>query len=56
MTEMACSPQEAMEAEAMFADAIIRIDTISLDEQLTLTGNGVEMVFEALEAGSDAGS
>ena len=51
MTEMACSPQEAMEAEAMFADAIIRIDTISLDEQLTLTGNGVEMVFEAPEAG-----
>jgi len=56
MTEMACSPQKTMDAEAMFAEAIIRVDTISLDEQLTLTGNGVDMVFEALDPGSDPGS
>jgi heat shock protein HslJ len=56
MTEMACSPQKTMDAEAMFAEAIIRVDSISLDEQLTLTGNGVDMVFEAMKAGSDPGS
>ncbi len=49
MTEMACSPEETMEAEAMFSDAITRVDTVSLDGTLTLSADGVEMVFEKLE-------
>lgn len=49
MTEMACSPEEAMEAEAMFSDAITRVDTVALDGSLTLSTDGVEMVFEKLE-------
>lgn len=49
MTEMACSPEETMEAEAMFSDAITRVDTVSVDTTLTLSADGVEMVFEKLE-------
>lgn len=49
MTEMACSPQETMEAEAMFSDAITRVDTVSVDGTLTLSADGIEMVFEKLE-------
>ena len=49
MTEMACFPGETMEAEALFAEAITRVETISLDEGLTLSADGVEMVFAALE-------
>ena len=56
MTEMACSPQETMEAEAKFAEAITRVDTVSLDEQLTLSGDGVEMVFEVFEPESSPDS
>lgn len=54
MTEMACFPEETMRAEAMFAGAITRVDTVALDETLTLSGDGVEMVFEALEPVPDA--
>ena len=53
MTEMACFPEETMEAEAMFSDAITRVDTISLDRTLTLSADGVEMVFEKLEPGAE---
>jgi heat shock protein HslJ len=49
MTEMACSPEETMQAEAMFATALTRVDSVSLDGELTLSGDGVEMVFDALE-------
>jgi heat shock protein HslJ len=48
MTEMACFPEETMEAEALFAEAITRVDTVAFDGELTLSGDGVEMVFEAL--------
>lgn len=54
MTEMACSPDEIMQAEAMFADAIARVDTIAVGSQLTLSGDGVELVFEGLEPVPDA--
>lgn len=54
MTEMACSPEETMRAEAMFAEAIRRVETVDLDGGLTLTGPGVELVFEALEPVPDA--
>lgn len=49
MTEMACLPEETMEAEAVFAEALTRVDSISLDGTLMLSGDGVEMSFEALE-------
>jgi heat shock protein HslJ len=52
MTEMGCSPEEIMQAESMFATAITRVDRVSLDGNLTLSGAGVEMVFEAIEAPS----
>lgn len=49
MTEMACSPEATMEAEAMFSDAITRVDTVSVDGTLTLSADGVELVFEKLD-------
>lgn len=45
MTEMACFPEETMAAEAAFAAAIPRVDTIAIDTQLTLAGEDVELVF-----------
>ncbi|HEX6299466.1 MAG TPA: META domain-containing protein [Acidimicrobiia bacterium] len=55
MTEMACSPEETMQAEAMFATALPRVDRVSLDGQLTLSGDDVEMVFEAIEPVPESG-
>lgn len=49
MTDMACSPEETMDAQAMFSDAITRVDTVSIDGSLTLSADGVELVFEKLE-------
>lgn len=49
MTEMGCFPEETMQAEAMFAEGITRVDTVTLDGGLALSGDGVEMMFEALE-------
>lgn len=49
MTEMACFPDETMTAEQMFAVAITRVDLVSLDSHLTLSGEGVELTFEAIE-------
>lgn len=49
MTEMACQPPETMEAEAMFGEALSRVDTIEVGDDLVLTGSGVELTFEALE-------
>ncbi len=54
MTEMACFPEETMRAEALFTGAITRVGTLSLDGTLTLSGDGVELVFEALEPVPDA--
>jgi heat shock protein HslJ len=48
MTEMACVPEETMEAEAMFGTALTRVDTVAVDGQMTLSGDGVELVFEAV--------
>lgn len=53
-TEMACSPQEVMDSEQMYADAITRVERVVLDNGLVLRGTGVELVFEAVEP--DAGS
>jgi heat shock protein HslJ len=49
MTEMGCFPEETMQTEAMFAGGITRVDTVTLDGGLALSGDGVEMMFEALE-------
>lgn len=54
MTEMACFPDHVMRAESMYADAITRVDTVTLDNGLILSGEGVELVFEALEPAPDA--
>ena len=53
MTEMACSPEETMQAEAMFATAMTRVETVAMDGEFTLTGEGVELVFDVVEPGSD---
>lgn len=48
MTEMACHPPETMEAESMFGEALGRVDTFDVDgSTLTLTADGVELIFEA---------
>lgn len=52
MTEMACTPEQTMQAEAFFAAAMTRVDTVAVDRQLTLSGNGVEMVFAPMEPGA----
>lgn len=48
MTEMACLPPETMEAESMYADALTRVDSVSIDEGLALSGDGVDLNFESL--------
>jgi heat shock protein HslJ len=48
MTEMACSPEETMKAEQMYAEALTLVDRVSVDGELTLTGPDVELVFTAL--------
>lgn len=48
-TEMACMPQEVMESEQAFLQALTRVDTVEMgDERLTLAGPDVEMSFELL--------
>jgi heat shock protein HslJ len=48
-TEMACSPNEVMESEQRYLEALPRVESWSSTEgNLTLTGDGVEMLFEAL--------
>lgn len=50
-TMMACSPDEVMESEAKYLEALALVDAFSGgDDQLTLTGEGVELVFAATEA------
>ena len=48
MTEMACFPEETMQAESMFGTALTRVETVTIDEQMTLSGDGVELVFDAV--------
>jgi heat shock protein HslJ len=48
-TAMACSPEEVMESEARYLDALSRVDSFAGDkDRLTLTGDDVEMSFIAL--------
>jgi heat shock protein HslJ len=49
VTEMACMPEQVMESEAMYLAALVRISNFTVDEErMTLTGEGVEMVFAQL--------
>jgi heat shock protein HslJ len=54
MTEMACMPEETMLAEQLYGSALTKVETVTLDGTLTLTGPGIELVFEALEPVPDA--
>jgi heat shock protein HslJ len=48
-TEMACIPEEVMESEARYLDALLRVSGFtSTEDTLTLTGDAVELVFAAL--------
>jgi heat shock protein HslJ len=48
-TEMACSPDEVMQSEQQYLEALPRVESWSSSEgNLTLTGSGVELLFEAL--------
>jgi len=47
-TMMACEPAEVMDSEAMYLDAMSKVDAFTAtDDTLTLTGEGVELVFAA---------
>jgi len=48
-TEMACIPEEIMDSERMYLEALPRLEVFAMsDERLTLSGDGVELVFTAL--------
>lgn len=54
-TEMACSPDEVMELERRYLEALPRVETWSSTEgDLTLTGEGVELFYQALPPVSTA--
>lgn len=45
-TLMACDPEEVMDSESAYLDAIGRVDAFSAtEERLTLSGDGVELIF-----------
>jgi heat shock protein HslJ len=47
-TMMACEPAEVMDAEGMYLDAMSKVDSFTAtDDTLTMTGDGVELVFAA---------
>jgi len=49
VTEMACMPEEVMESEARYLAALVRVSNFSMaEEKLTLTGEGVELIFAEL--------
>jgi heat shock protein HslJ len=48
-TEMACSPDQVMESEQRYLEALPQVESwSSTDATLTLTGERVELLFEAL--------
>jgi heat shock protein HslJ len=49
-TEMACIPDEVMDSEAAFLAALSMVETFAAtDNSLTLSGDGVELIFEVDE-------
>lgn len=53
MTEMACFPEELMQTEAMFGQALTRVDSVTLDDSLILSADRVELVFDRVEPVED---
>ena len=50
VTEMACSPPETMELEALYLDGLGRVESSSVEDgSLVLTGPETRLVFEAIE-------
>ena len=50
-TEMACSPEEVMQSEALYTTALFKAETVSLtDDGLTLNGPDVILEYEPLAA------
>lgn len=49
VTEMACIPAEIMILESQFLQALQRADSVLLAETMSLTGNGVRLMFQAVE-------
>jgi heat shock protein HslJ len=48
-TEMACVPEETMESERLYLEALAGVESLSMEgERLALGGEGVELVFVAL--------
>jgi heat shock protein HslJ len=48
-TEMACMPEEVMESERLYLEALPRVETFSMtNDGLTLSGDGVELAYVAL--------
>lgn len=48
-TEMACSPEQVMELERIYLEALPRVRGFSSTaERLTLTGEGVDLIYQAL--------
>ena len=48
ITEMACvDPPGVMEAEAAYTAGLLAVDTVTIDDGMTLTGPDVELVFES---------
>jgi heat shock protein HslJ len=49
MTQMACTPDEVMDSELLYIEALPRVETYSANaDSLTLNGEGVELNFVAL--------
>lgn len=45
-TLMACEPEEVMDSERAYLDALARVDSFTAtEERLTLSGDGVELAF-----------
>jgi heat shock protein HslJ len=48
-TEMACVPEETMESERLYLEALAGVESLSMEgDRLTLGGEGVELVYVAL--------
>jgi heat shock protein HslJ len=48
-TEMACTPEEIMESERKYLEALLGVDSFTVtDSRLSLIGEGVELVFVEL--------
>jgi heat shock protein HslJ len=54
ITEMACFPEEVMRAEFLYMQALARVTEVTLDGELGMTGDGIELAFDLVEPTPDA--